>query len=196
MATEFVAEKEKKPMPETDLIALIEQKSVAAFYQPIISIKKKSVVGIEAVSRGIDTGNRRLIEPEELYPMSFEKNKALDLDRLFRLKGLEGYAEIEAKIPGLILFLNLESGILTDEVVGSGHLLKIVRQLGLNPSLITIELSQSAGMDIHSVKRFAEIHRGNGFLIGLEDITATRTCLDQILHISPDVIKINPSIVD
>jgi EAL domain-containing protein (putative c-di-GMP-specific phosphodiesterase class I) len=195
METEFLVEKGKSPMSETDLIALIEQKSVAAFYQPIISIKKKSVIGIESVSRGIDTESRRLIEPEELYPLSFEKNKALDLDRLFRLKGLEGYAEVEAKIPGLILFLNLESGILTDEVVGSGHLLKMVRQLGLNPSLITIELSQSAGMNLNSVKRFSEIHRDNGFLIGLEDITANRLCLDQILHITPDVIKINPSII-
>ncbi|HET9870605.1 MAG TPA: EAL domain-containing protein, partial [bacterium] len=196
METELAAPKEKKPMSETDLTALIEQKSVAAFYQPIISIKKKSVVGIESVGRGIDTGNRRLIEPGELYPISFEKNKALDLDRLFRLKGLEGYAEIQAKIPGLILFLNLESAVLTDEVVGSGHLLKMVRQLGLNPSLITIELSQSAGMDLTAVKRFSEIHRESGFLIGLEDITANRTCLDQILHIAPDVIKINPSVVD
>ncbi|HVM33321.1 MAG TPA: EAL domain-containing protein [bacterium] len=196
METNFAVAQEKNPMPEPDLIALLEQKSAAAFYQPIVSVKKKSVVGIEAVGRGIDTGNRRFIEAEELYPLSFEKNKALDLDRLFRLKGLEGYAEIESKLPGLILFLNLESGVLTDEVVGSGHLLKMVRQLGLNPSLITIELSQSVNMDLGSIKRFSQIHRDNGFLIGLEDITANRTCLDQILHISPDVLKIHPNVVD
>lgn len=196
MENNLAAENEKFQVAENLLASLIEQKSAASFYQPIISIKKKSVIGIEAIGRGVDIESRRLIDPSELYPLSYEKNKALDLDRLFRLKGLEGYAEIKAKIPGLILFLNLETGVLTDEIVGSGHLLKIVRDMGLNPNLITIELSQSAVMDLKAVNRFSETHRDNGFLIGLENITADRVCLDQILHLTPDVIKISPGLVD
>jgi EAL domain-containing protein (putative c-di-GMP-specific phosphodiesterase class I) len=195
METNSLTDNNQIPGPEADLAVIIEQKSVAAFYQPIISIKKKSVIGLESIGRGVDPENRRLIEPEELYPLSFEKKQALDLDRLFRLKGLEGYAEIQAKIPGLLLFLNLETGVLTDEVVGSGHLVRMVKDLGLNPNLIIIELSQSSEMNLSAVRKFSEIHRDHGFLIGLEGITSSRVCLDQVLHLAPDVIKIHPIVV-
>jgi EAL domain-containing protein (putative c-di-GMP-specific phosphodiesterase class I) len=73
METNSLTENSQASGPETDLAGIIEQKSVAAFYQPIISIKKKSVVGLESIGRGVDPENRRLIEPEELYPLSFVK---------------------------------------------------------------------------------------------------------------------------
>ncbi len=104
----------------------IEQKSVASFFQPIISIKKIGVVGLEALGRGVESRTQRLIEPQDLYKQLEEKEPRLALDRLFRDKGLEGYAQIRSKIPGLLLFLNIESSILTSDVVGSGHLLKRV----------------------------------------------------------------------
>lgn len=177
----------------TDVLSLIEQRSAAAFYQPVISVKKKSVIGLEAVGRGIDPANRRLIEPETLYQLSSQKQKSLDLDRLFRLKGLEGFAEIQSKIPGLILFLGLETSVLTKETVGSGHLLSVVRDLNLEPSSIAVELSMSEAWEPEAAKLFAENHKDNDFLISLKDVDTGRESLDRILRLSLDVFKLNPS---
>jgi EAL domain-containing protein (putative c-di-GMP-specific phosphodiesterase class I) len=174
---------------------LIEQKSVASFFQPIISIKKIGVVGLEALGRGVDAGNQRLIEPQDLYNQLEEKEPRLALDRLFRAKGLEGYAQIHSKIPGLLLFLNIESSILTSDVVGSGHILKKVRELGLDPSTIVIEISQSQNSDPDAVKRFIDGQRAHDFLVGLEDIDNSRDKLNQVLHLNPDVVKLETGMV-
>lgn len=173
---------------------LIEQKSVASFFQPVISIKKISVIGLEALGRGVDTENQRLIEPQDLYKQ-LEKEPKLALDRLFRAKGLEGYAQIRSKIPGLLLFLNIESSILTPEVVGSGNLLQKVKQLGLDPSTIVIEISQTEKADPAAMQKFIENHRAHDFLIGLEDVDNSREKLNQLLHLNPDVAKLEGAFV-
>lgn len=181
--------------PAIDVLALINLKSAAAFYQPIISIKKKSVIGLEAVGRGIDPGNHQLIEAEPLFQLSSEKNISLDLDRLFRLKGLEGFQEIQSKIPGLLLFLGIETSVLTEKVVGSGHLLDMVQKLKLDPNSIVIELSKNEEKDMESVRKFVDNYRAAGFLISLRDVDASRTSLDRVLRLNPDVFKLDPAMV-
>lgn len=183
--------------PETSpilLLEMIEQKSVASFFQPIVSIKKMGVVGLEALGRGVDTA-RQLIEPQDLYKQLADKEPRLALDRLFRDKGLEGFAQVHAKIPGLLLFLNIESSILTPEVVGSGHLLKRVNAAGLDPSMVVIEITPSADSDPAAIRRFVEAQKAEGFLVALEDVTNNREKLNQVLHLNPDVIKLDAGLV-
>ncbi len=190
----------EKPLesPELPLIQpldLIEQKSVASFFQPIVSIKKIGVVGLEALGRGVDTETQKLIEPQDIYKHLEDKEPRLALDRLFRDKSLESYTLIRSKIPGLLLFLNIESSILTPDIVGSGYLIKKVKEHHLDPSTIVIEISQSEGADKMAVQRFIENQRGNNFLIALEDINNSRDKLNQVLHLNPDVVKLESSLV-
>ena len=191
------AEKPLEPpeMPLIQPLDLIEQKSVASFFQPIVSIKKIGVVGLEALGRGVDTESQSLIEPQHLYKHLEEKEPRLALDRLFRDKGLEGYTQIRSKIPGLLLFLNIESSILTPDTVGSGYLLKKVREHRLDPSMIVIEISQSEIADKTAVQRFIESQRANDFLIALEDINNSRDKLNQVLQLKPDVVKLERNLV-
>jgi EAL domain-containing protein (putative c-di-GMP-specific phosphodiesterase class I) len=182
------------PPSEYDLSALLEQKSAAAFYQPIVSIKKKAVIGLESTGRGIDPKDRQLIEPEALQRVSDQEEKGLDLDRLFRAKGLEGFKEIQAKIPGLLLFLGVDSSVLTRKVVGSGHLLDSVRALGLDPNCLILELSRAEGEDERALREFVDRYRNEEFLIGLKDVDTSRGALDRVLHLGPDVIKLEPSL--
>lgn len=186
---------ESSEMPLIQPLDLIEQKSVASFFQPIVSIKKIGVVGLEALGRGVDTESQSLIEPQHLYKHLEEKEPRLALDRLFRDKGLEGYTQIRSKIPGLLLFLNIESSILTPDTVGSGYLLKKVREHQLNPSMIVIEISQSEIADKMAVQRFIESQRANDFLIALEDINNSRDKLNQVLQLKPDVVKLERNLV-
>jgi EAL domain-containing protein (putative c-di-GMP-specific phosphodiesterase class I) len=181
--------------PSISLLEIIEQKSVASFFQPIVSIKKIGVVGLEALGRGVESGTQRLIEPQDLYKQLEKQEPKLALDRLFRDKGLEGYAQIRSKIPGLLLFLNIESSILTTDVVGSGHLLKKVMELHLDPSNIVIEICQSEGTDGAAIQKFVEAQRANNFLIALEGINGSRDKLTQVLNLSPDVVKLESGLV-
>jgi len=179
-----------------DISTLIEQQSAAAFFQPVVSIQKKSVVGLEAQGRGIDPGNRKPIEPEALSQMAGTAEQNLSLDRLFRHKGLEGFKEIQSKMPGLVLFQGVETSVLTKDVVGSGHLLQKVRSLRLDPNSIVIELSWSPTMDLEAVKRFMESYRKMNFLFALRDLDISRESLDRVFQLNPDVFKLSPDLVN
>ena len=174
---------------------ILAQKSVTSLFQPILSIKKMGVVGLEALGHGVDTMTQKPIGPRELYRELGENQAKLALDRLFRDKGLEGFAEIQAKVPGLLLFLNIESSILVPEVVGSGHLRNRVQDLGLNPSKIVIEISPSENMDAGAILKFVEMQRSNQFLIGLEEAGPTRASLNHILQLRPDIVKLEEGLV-
>jgi len=180
--------------PSFSPLDLLEQKSVTSFFQPIVSVKKISVVGLEALGRGVEAGSQRLIEPQDLY-QGLEGQPKLALDRLFRAKGLEGFAQIRSKVSDILLFLNVESSILTPEVVGSGHLLQKVKDLVLEPSTIVIEISQAGKADPAAIQKFVETQRANNFLIGLEDIDNSREKLNHVLQLNPDVVKLEAGLV-
>ena len=188
----------EKPINGTEslsLLEMIEHKNLTSLFQPIISVKKISVVGLEALGRGVDKEKQQLIEPHHLYRRLEEKQARLALDRLFRDKGLEGFNQVRAKIPDLLLFLNIESSVLTPDIVGSGYLLKKVTELDLDPNSIVIEISQSENTDSAAVQQFIQVQRDNGFLIALEDINSSREKLTQLLLLNPDVVKLEGGLV-
>ncbi len=49
-----------------DIHGIFERGGIASFFQPIVSVKKKSVIGFEALSRGID-GAGGLLPPQALF---------------------------------------------------------------------------------------------------------------------------------
>jgi EAL domain-containing protein (putative c-di-GMP-specific phosphodiesterase class I) len=178
-----------------DVTSLIDQQSAAAFFQPIVSIQRKSVVGLEAKGWGIDPENRQLIDPSELFRATGNREHGLSLDRLLRHKGLLGFKEIQAKSQGLVLFLGVEASVLTKDVVGSGHLRETVARMGLDPRGIVIELSWSPTMDLEAVKRFMDDYRKRDFLFALRDLDIRRESLDRAFQINPDVLKLSPDLV-
>ena len=184
-------------MESSTLTALdiLSQKNVSSLFQPILSIKKMGVIGLEALGHGIKPDTQEIIEPRELYRELGENKTKLALDRLFRDKGLEGFAQIQKQVPDLLLFLNIESSILTPEVVGSGHLHNRVRDLHLDPSRVVIEISPSENMNSDAILKFVEMQRSNGFLIALEEANNSEACLNQILNLYPDIVKLESSFV-
>jgi EAL domain-containing protein (putative c-di-GMP-specific phosphodiesterase class I) len=182
-------------LPTLTALEILAQKNVSSLFQPILSIKKMGVVGLEALAHGVKSGTQEMVPPQELYRELGENKSKLALDRLFRDKGLEGFVEIQSKVPDLLLFLNIESSILTPEVVGSGHLVQRVQSLRLNPSGIVIEISPSENMNMDAVLKFVEMQRSNQFLIALEDVNNTGSCVNQILSLYPDLVKLDASFV-
>lgn len=182
-------------MPSIELSTLIEKESAAAFFQPVVSVQRKQVVGLESRGWGIDPSDRRLIPPEELSRMGGSPEQTLTMDRLLRHKALEGFKDLQGQMPGLVLFLGMDASVLRSDVVGSGHLAEKVRSMGLDPNSVVIELSWVPGMDLEAVKRFMDAYRLKGFLFSLRDLDIRRESLDRVFHLQPDVFKLDPSLV-
>lgn len=174
---------------------ILKKESVTIHYQPVISIKKKAVIGVEALCRGIDPETGGLIPPDVLFSLARPQGLAVDLDRLCRKKALEGYKKLYVKNRDLILFLNIDTSVINTGIVGSGKLVSKVRKLGINPGNVVIEIVESRISDITALNRFISSYKEYGFLIAMDDVGSGYSNLDRILLVKPDILKIDRSIV-
>ncbi len=172
-----------------DIGSLIRDESLTTHYQPIISIKKNSIIGFEALSRGI-TPAGETIAPGDLFSLASKHGLSLDLDRLCRKKALAGFRGLELADNEYILSVNIDP-VALEEGRGSGNLEGMVLQHAIQPGRLLIEVTKSNACSLESLDAFVKHYRDKGYLIALDDVGAGFSSLERISIIRPDVLKID-----
>jgi EAL domain-containing protein (putative c-di-GMP-specific phosphodiesterase class I) len=172
---------------------IIDEEAIEVHYQPVVSIVKKSIIGLEGLSRGIY--ENELIDPLPLFKKASKEKRSIDLDRLCREKVIENFLEIYSKHKDMLLFINVDGSTMTDETVGSGFLLDLVNRCNIKPENIVLEIVESKVSNVQALARFVNNYRSYGFLIALDDVGSGRSNLDRISIIQPDIIKIDRVLV-
>ena len=149
---------------------IIEREWIGTAFHSLVSIKRKALLGVEALARC--TAPDEDIPPVELFRMAQEADCVLELDRLCRKKALEAFAPIHQKNRGLILSLNVDGHAIDADVARSGYLLHMVKDVGINPNNVLIEIVESRARDTDALAEFVSYYRKNGFLIALDDVGA------------------------
>jgi EAL domain-containing protein (putative c-di-GMP-specific phosphodiesterase class I) len=176
-----------------DIDAIIERRDIVSFFQPLVSIKKKAVIGFEALSRGV--GAEGLIPPCALFDMAAKKGRRVDFDRLCRSSAFSRFKPHHERERSLLLSVNLDVRILDTEAAGSNYLLRQVMDYGLNPNNVIIEMLEADVQNTQALLDFIEKYRGYGFLIAIDDVGAGHSNLERIAYIKPDVLKIDRSLI-
>jgi len=172
---------------------IIEREWIGTAFHSLVSIKRKALLGVEALSRCTAPGED--IPPQELFRMGHEAGCLLELDRLCRRKALEAFAPIHAKNKDLILSLNVDGHAIDADVARSTLLLHKVKEYGISPNNVLIEIVESRARDTGALADFVGNYRKNGFLIALDDVGVGHSNLDRIPLLKPDVLKLDRSLV-
>jgi EAL domain-containing protein (putative c-di-GMP-specific phosphodiesterase class I) len=180
---------------DIDITEIINQEAIITFFQPIISLRQKAIIGLEALSRGINPVTGRIIAPNILFKQAESEGVLVELDRLCREKALTAFKNLACN-QELFLSLNFKTSIIDKGVVGSGYLLDQVRRNDLNPGNIMIEIVESEVKNLPALADFVQSYKEHGFLIALDDFGAGYSNLDRVAVIKPDVIKIDRSLLD
>ena len=178
----------------TGIRNIIENQSLTAYFQQIVSVSRKTVIGIEGLIRGIDMESGEVITPKKLFNEANAEGVTLELDRACRSKILEEFSRVYELNSEKLLFLNIDAAII-ETVIGSDYLMNQVREHGICPRNIVIEISENSYLDSATLKRFADTYRQWGFMIALDDVGTGFSNMDRILLVRPDIIKIDYSLV-
>ena len=178
----------------TEIQNIIESDSFVAYFQQIISVSRKMVIGIEGLIRGIDTENGKIIPARELFNEANDEGFSLELDRKCRTKILEEFSRVYPYDSEKLLFLNIDAAIL-ETSIGSGYLMNQVNKCEVSPRNIVIEISEKSYLSSATLKRFADTYRQLGFMVALDDVGTGFSNMDRILLVRPDIIKIDHSLV-
>jgi EAL domain-containing protein (putative c-di-GMP-specific phosphodiesterase class I) len=173
-----------------DITYLIENKKVITYFQPIVSVIRKSLIGLEGLRRGTTEIQGELIPPELMFRQALDFGLTIELDRLCREKALNAFQDIYHLNKDVLLFLNIDASIL-DQVVGSKYLLTetIKKQLPVNN--IVIEINETKVNDLQCLKTFIENYREYGFLIALDDVGSGFFKFGPYPTDTSDIIKID-----
>ncbi len=178
-----------------DIHDIIESKSILTHFQPQVSLKRKAVVGVEALSRGFDPETGNLIPPTHLFGQARDSASRLALDRVCRTKAVESFAALYRRDKSLMLSMNIDAACINEGTRGSSHILKLAKRCGINPSNIIIEIIESRCDDMEALLEFVRFYRKKNFLIALDDVGAGFSNLDRIPLLKPDILKIDRSLV-
>lgn len=184
------------PMSATNpsLRALMDARAAEVLFQPIVSVKRQDIIGVEARHQASDGGRR--ISYEELNELAVAQNLTVEMDRWLRQLALTRFTPVHAANPQLLLFLNFDTSIIDQGVVGSGQLLHMAQNAGVPPHNIVIEIMEARVRDVEALIQFIRFYRERGFLIALEGVGSGHSNLVRIAQTRPDILKIDPALVE
>lgn len=192
MRTEIISQEEKANI--LDIKEIIDNRCLVADFQQIVSVSRKTVIGIEGLIRGVAAITNEIIPPAKLFEAAKRENVALELDRACRDTVIEAFSKIYKLNREKLLFVNLDASVLQNSV-GSDYLLNQVRRHDVNSRNIVIEISEKKVQGSAALKKFADSYRKYGFMVALDDVGSESSNIDRILLVKPDIIKIDISLV-
>jgi EAL domain-containing protein (putative c-di-GMP-specific phosphodiesterase class I) len=174
---------------------VIDGEWLEAHFQPVISLKNRSIVALEGLIRGIHPQNRSTIPPVCLFHEADAQDLVVELDHLCRTKVMGAFEAMSGHHLDVLLSVNLAGAVLAQGEEGLKRLKDQVKEMGLHPKNIIIEIIESRVKDLDKLEYLIEIYRDHGFLIALDDVGVGHSNLNRIPTLKPDIIKIDRCLV-
>jgi len=167
---------------------------VVTHFQPIFSVRRRVLVGLEALSRGIDLRGG-LIPPALLFKAAQAEGRAEAVEAACRESAVRTFAGLRERLDDVLLFLNLDVAAGANPNTTAAELQALVYGAGLQPGQVAVEFLEARFDDPSMLAELAVTLRRVGFLMALDDVGAGHSNLDRIPLFRPDVIKIDRTLV-
>jgi diguanylate cyclase (GGDEF)-like protein len=189
---EMDAHVERRVAIETELRAAIAAKSIVPYYQPVVNLKSKRVVGFEALARW-KSDKFGWIAPDLFITVAEEIGIISELgDQLLR----QACFDARAWPPDLTLAFNISGIQLRDPTIGL-RILAILAETGFSPRRLELEITETALVEnIKVAQNVTNQLRQVGVRVALDDFGTGYATFSQLLSLQLGRIKIDRSFVD
>lgn len=174
----------------TEQRPVLEESSLYPVFQPILDIRQQQAIGYEALIRSY-TG----APPPQLFAEARAAGRQLAFDRQCRELALREFAELPSRRSNKLLFLNVDVSALDDADSIEGWISEQVRASGLNQRQVALEIVEANVESTEKLIDFVERYRAAGFLIVLDDFGESHSNLNRVVHIKPDIIKVDKALI-
>jgi diguanylate cyclase (GGDEF)-like protein/PAS domain S-box-containing protein len=182
---------------EQELQHGLERGELRLFYQPLVSLESGEMVGAEALIRWKHPV-RGLLSPDKFLPVAEESGLIVDVGAWAVGEACRRLRDWDRRNGGPSAFglaVNLSARELTHPDVVS-TVLSAVRRAALDPSRLTIEITESTAMaDRDSGFRALRELSDAGVRIAIDDFGTGYSSLDHLREMPADILKIDRSFV-
>ena len=166
---------------------IIDQRLLTPLFQPIVDMRNGEIMGYEGLIRG--PSDSPLHAPINLFKAAGNYGLTVKVEHLCRRVVLENFLKLG--LPGK-LFLNVSPECLLDHGVKQGETLGFIRELGISPESVIIELTENQPTYDYDLLREAVAHyRSMGFKIAIDDLGEGFSSLRLWSELRPEYVKID-----
>jgi EAL domain-containing protein (putative c-di-GMP-specific phosphodiesterase class I) len=156
------------PTLHKELIDILDHRKLTPYFQPIVSLIHKNIIGYEALIRG--PSDSPLHSAFNLFAIAQRFNLTTKLEFICRELTIQRYASLGIREK---LFINVSPSVLLQPDFKNGMTLQFLKQFNIDPHFIVIELTEYQPVDDYELMKNAVLHyRNMGFEIALDDLGA------------------------
>jgi diguanylate cyclase (GGDEF)-like protein len=183
---------------ETELRRALDNDDLRVFYQPIVGLKTRSLIGFEALVRW-DHPERGMVTPADFIPLAEQSNLIIQIgERVLAgaCRQASDWRRTAACDGSPTVSVNVSSRQLTDPTLVR-NVERILAETGLDPRLLVLEITETALMSgtEHALGILQRLHQ-IGLGIALDDFGTGYSSLSHLQQFPVDAIKIDKSFVD
>lgn len=173
---------------------IIENESIDIYFQPIVSIRTKTLYAFESLTRC--SFNKQNIPPDILFNLAKEKNLNMKLDEVTRNKAIKKFHKYYLENNDLILFLNFESDLINnfDGNACMNSFIETIITLNIPFKNFVLEIKEDEITNTNALEKFCKTYKAMGFAVALDDFGTGSSNFHRISLIKPDIIKIDRSL--
>jgi diguanylate cyclase (GGDEF)-like protein len=168
---------------------LLEEGALSTVFQPIWNLGTGTLLGVEALSRPAPESG--LSNPAQAFDVAEQVGRIRDLDVLCVRSAVRAAADLPADA---LLFINVAPQTL-DLVEDDAWILRTVREEGLDPGRVVIEVTERFGGRTAAVLARLRRLRSYGFKLALDDVGTGNSGLEMLREVGADFVKLDRSIV-
>jgi len=182
---------------ETDLRRAIERGELLAHYQPIIDIRKRTLLGFEALARW-QHPERGLVPPDVFIPVAEETGLVGIIGEMMlkeACRQMKTWQDRHPRTPALGISVNVSTRQLAHAGIAE-QVARILRETGLAPGSLTLELTESALMQ--NLKAGASVIRqlhDMSVHLHIDDFGMGYSSLAYLNNLPVDTLKVDRSFV-
>ncbi|MCK9861889.1 EAL domain-containing protein [Paenibacillus sp. ATY16] len=167
----------------------LDGEQLSAFYQPIIALDTRKVVGYEVLGRACKDDAVRSLGPF-FCDASVPVEDHIAVDRILREQAFRKIGEIPQPP---MLFINLKPNWMHRGVQsGEIYTLSLLDKYRIDPRRVVIEITEeSFNGEIEELREIIDLYRSKGCLIAIDDVGSGFSGMDRIALIQPNILKID-----
>jgi EAL domain-containing protein (putative c-di-GMP-specific phosphodiesterase class I) len=181
-----------------EIIEAVVKNELGPYMQPILSLPDRKLMGFELLIRWHHPTSG-IISPMDFVPVAERTNIVWHLDMMMLQRACKILQDVQ-KAAGsadrkLYVSVNL-SGVHFDSEEFSDQIIEIVRDSGVDPQQIVLEITESALMgNAAAAERALRNFKAFGLMIALDDFGTGYSSLSYLHHFSIDLLKIDRSFI-
>ncbi|MGC2542061.1 MAG: EAL domain-containing protein [Candidatus Sulfotelmatobacter sp.] len=182
----------KRLQLETDLRRALEQGEFLVYYQPIVSLQDRRIVGFEALTRWQSPGG--FVMPNDFIPVADETGIILSINRELMheaCRQLLSWQKLFPSDPPLSLSVNISPKQFTQADLAA-QIGQILQQNGMNPRFVDLEITETIAMaDAEKSTGMLSELKALGVGLDIDDFGTGYSSLSRLQSFRVDTLKID-----